>query len=128
MTFTNRATYLLMDRKPSFLLHEFLDAAIPLPVLDWETVPLGVDPTEVWNTCEDGVAGWVPVWYPVEDQKTKRSYGEFERAWLFEEDITRILNVMHRWPLWGSRKQKKQAVAVAMLHLFCETAGLVEKV
>ena len=118
----------LMERQPSILLIDFLNKNLPLPEVDRQTVPPGVNPYDVWDKYEDGVAGWVPVWYPLGDRKTMRSYGEFERAYLFEKDLTRILKVMHRWPLWGSPTQKKHAVAIAMLHLFCELAGLIEKV
>jgi hypothetical protein len=118
----------LMERKPSVLLVDFLNPDLPLPPIDWETVPPGVNPAEVWDKYEDGIAGWVPIWYPFGDKKTKRAYGEFERASCFEEDLARILKVMHRWPLWGSPTQKKHAVAIALLHLFCELEGLVERV
>jgi hypothetical protein len=35
---------------------------------------------------------------------------------------------MKRWPLEGSPEGKKQAVAIALLHLFCEVMDLIEKV
>jgi hypothetical protein len=28
---------------------------------------------------------------------------------------------MHRWPLWGLAKDKKRAVAFALLQMYCET-------
>jgi hypothetical protein len=106
------------------LLEDFLDKSLPLPDICQETVPPGVNPWEVWESYDDGVEGWVPLWYPTFDLISGRSYGEFERASLFDEDLQRILLAMNRWPLWGSAKQKKQAVAIALLQLFCEVMNL----
>ena len=74
------------------------------------------------------MAGWVPVWYPFGDQKSRRAFSEFERAYFFEKDLERVLQTMHRLPLWGSSSQRKHAVGIALLHLFCEVMDLVEKV
>jgi hypothetical protein len=117
-----------MGRQPNPLLKEFLDDSLPLPTIYWETVPPGVNPFEVWKGYDEGVDGWVPIWYPVGDPKTRRSYGEFERAHYFNADLERILNAMHRWPLWGSPTQRKHAVAIALLQLFCEVMDLSPKV
>jgi hypothetical protein len=117
-----------MSRKPNPLLEDFLNAAIPLPALHWETIPPGVDPSMVWAGYDEGVEGWVPVWFPTHEPITGRSYGEFERAYLFNEDLERILQAMHRWPPWGSPKQKKHAVAIALLQLFCEVGGWCARV
>lgn len=106
------------------MLEDFLDKSLPLPGICLETVPPGVNPREVWESYDDGVEGWVPVWYPAFDLISGRSYGEFERASLFDDDLQRILLTMNRWPLWGSAKQKKQAVAIALLQLFCEVMNL----
>ena len=47
---------------------------------------------------------------------------------LSNDDLERILKAMHRWPLWGNPAQKKEAVAIALLHLYCEVHGLCAKV
>ena len=117
-----------MARKPNPLLEEFLDTSLSLPALQWETVPPGVNPREVWNSYDEGVDGWVPVWYPIGDAKTGVSYREFERSYYFDEDLQRILRAMNRWPLWGSPTQKKHAVAIALLQLFCEVTNLCARV
>ena len=113
-----------MARRPNPLLKEFLDPRIILPTIHWETVPAGVNPYQVWDGYDECVDGWVPIWYPLEDPKTGTSYGEFERAYRFNDDRERILKAMNRWPLWGSPTQKKHAVAIALLQLFCEVRGL----
>jgi len=110
-----------MGRNPNPLLNEFLDPTLPLPEIHWETVPPGVNPEEAWDRFDENVEGWVPVWFPTGDPCSGRSYGEFERASLFNERLEEILGSMHRWPLWGSAKDKKRAVAFALLHLYCET-------
>jgi hypothetical protein len=117
-----------MARRPNPLLKELLDPRLPLPTIDWDTVPAGVNPSEVWDGYDDGVDGWVPVWYPLGDQKTGISYGEFERSYYFNEDLERILRAMNRWPLWGSPTQKKHAVAIALLQLFCEVMDLCPRI
>ena len=117
-----------MVRKPNPLLNEFLDKILPLPTIDWETVPPGVNPAHAWEMYDDTVEGWVPVWYPTGDPKTGRSYREFERACLFNDNLERILKAMNRWPLWGSPTKKKHAVAFALLQLFCEVNTLCPKV
>ena len=117
-----------MARKPNPLLEEFLDTGLSLPALQWETVPPGVNPRAVWNGYDEGVDGWVPVWYPIGNLKTGVSYSEFERSYYFDEDLQRILRAMNRWPLWGSRTQKKHAVAIALLQLFCEVTDLCARV
>jgi hypothetical protein len=110
-----------MSRNPNSLLREFLDPTLPLPEIHWETVPEGVNPIEAWDRFDENVEGWVPVWFPIGDPCTGRSYGEFERAFLFNQGLERILGTMHRWPLWGSAKDKKRAVAFALLQMYCET-------
>ena len=117
-----------MVRKPNPLLNEFLDKSLPLPTIDWETVPPGVSPADAWEMYDETVEGWVPVWYPTGDPKTGRSYSEFERAYLFNDNLERILRAMNRWPLWGSPTKKKHAVAFALLQLFCEVNALCPKV
>ena len=117
-----------MARKPNPLLKELLDPSLTLPTIHWETVPAGVNPYEVWDGYDECVDGWVPVWYPLGDQKTGISYGEFERSYWFNEDLERILRAMNRWPLWGSPTQRKHAVAIALLHLFCEVMGLCPRI
>ena len=117
-----------MARRPNPLLADFLDKSLPLPALHWETIPAGVNPWLVWEGYDEGIEGWVPVWFPTHDPIGGRSYGEFERAYLFNEDLERILKTMHRWPLWGSPTQKKHAVAIAMLQLFCEVGGFCARV
>lgn len=117
-----------MARNPNPLLREFLDRALPLPDLHWETVPLGVDPYQVWEGYDEGTEGWVPIWFPCFDPVSGRSYGEFERADYFNRELIRVLSGMHRWPLWGSDKQKKHAIAIALLHLYCELMNLCEKI
>ncbi len=113
-----------MSRQPNPLLKEFLDNSLPLPTIHWETVPPNVNPWEVWNGYDEGVEGWVPIWYPDGNPQTGRSYAEFERAYYFNEDLERILKAMKRWPLWGSPKQRKHAVAIALLQMFCEVMEL----
>lgn len=105
-----------MSRKPNSLLTEFLDKSIPLPTIDWETVPPGVKPVDAWEAYDEGVGGWVPIWFPSIDHKTGKSYDEFKRAFLFNEGLERILKLMNRWPLWGSPTQKKKR-----LHLPCSS-------
>ena len=117
-----------MARKPSPLLREFLDDSLPLPMIHWETVPPGVNPWEVWEAYDEGVDGWVPIWYPIGDPRTGGSYGEFERAYFFDQVLERILRAMNRWPLWGNSTQKKHAVAIALLQLFCEVMDLCPRV
>ncbi len=117
-----------MARRPNPLLEDFFDKTIPLPELDWTTVPHSVDPRVVWEAYDDGVEGWVPVWYPTQEPCSGRSYSEFERAYLFDKDLERILKAMHRWPLWGSPKQKKHATAIALLQLYCEINGYLLEV
>lgn len=117
-----------MSRKPNHLLEDFLDRSAPLPELNWETVPLGVDPFIVWEGFDEGVEGWVFVWFPAHEPVSGRSYGEFERACLFERELQRILRAMHRWPLWGTPTVKKHAVAIALLQLYCEIQNLCERV
>jgi hypothetical protein len=115
-------------RKPNPLLEDFLDESVPLPPVVWETVPIGVNPYDVWNGYDQCVEGWVFFWYPSHQPVSGRSYGEFERAALFNDDLERILKVMHRWPLWGSATQKKHAVAIALLQMFCEVGVLCARV
>lgn len=117
-----------MGRKPNPLLQEFLDPTIPFPSIDWETVPPSVDPYQVWEAYDECVEGWVPVWYPIGAGPTGKSYGEFERAYFFNQDLERILKAMNRWPLWGSARQKKRTVAFALLQLFCESMGLLPRI
>jgi hypothetical protein len=116
-----------MGRRPNPLLKEFLDSTIPLPPIHWDTVPVSVDPYQVWEGYDECVEGWVPVWYPIGDNRTGKSYGEFERAYFFSEDLERIIKAMNRWPLWGSPKQKKHTVAFALLQLFCEVVDLLPR-
>lgn len=117
-----------MGRKPNPLLCEFLDQDLSLPKIHWETVPPGVNPTDVWDGFDECVEGWVPIWFPTVDFRSGRSYGEFERAYLFNEDLERILRAMNRWPLWGTSTQKKHAVAFALLQLYCEVRSLCPRV
>jgi len=117
-----------MGRKPNPLLNEFLDESIPLPEVDWGTVPPGVNPADAWEAHDECVEGWVPIWFPTYDYKSEKSYGEFERAYFFNQNLERILKAMHRWPLWGSPIKKKRAVAFAMLQLFCEVRTLCPRV
>lgn len=112
-----------MGRRPDPLLEEFLDESLAFPDLAWETVPVHVDPYRVWDACDANVEGWVPVWYPVRDPLTGRSYSEFERAHYFHQHLVRVLAQIHRWPLWGSRRRKKHAVAIALLNIYCEVGG-----
>lgn len=122
------STKQLMARKPNLLLKDFLDRSVPLPEIHCETVPLGIDPFVAWEGYDEGVEGWVPVWFPSHDPVGDRSYGEFERASLFDKDLERILRAMHRWPLWGTPKLKKHHVAIALLQLYCEVGNLCERV
>ena len=117
-----------MIRKPNPLLIEFLDKSLPLPLVHWETVPPGVVLSDVWDAYDENVHGWVFAWFPTGDPRTGISYGEFERACLFNDNLERILKAMHRWPLWGAPVQKKHSVAFALLQLFCETRALCPKV
>ena len=117
-----------MARRPNPLLQEFLDKHLPLPEIFGETLPRSVNPQDAWDSFDENVEGWVPVWYPVGDLKTGSAYGEFERAYYFNEDLQRILRAMHRWPLWGSARQKKHAVAYALLQLFCEVGNLCARI
>jgi hypothetical protein len=117
-----------MARKPNPLLEEFLDENITLPEIDWETVPSEVNPYDAWEMFDENVEGWVPVWFPVGDPKSGKSFKEFERAYFFNEALERILQAMHRFPLWGTAKQKKHAVAFALLQLYCEVNGFCLKV
>lgn len=117
-----------MARQPNPLLAEFLDPSIPLPDLAWETIPSGVNPEEAWEGYDECVEGWVPIWFPSHDIVTGRSYTEFERSWLFNDDLERILCAMHRFPLWGSPKQRKHAAAIALLQLYCEMKQLSPRV
>ena len=117
-----------MSRKPNPLLNEFLDQSLPLPPIAWETVPLEVNPADAWEAFDQNIEGWVPAWYPEGDQRSGRSYSEFERAYYFNESLERILKAMNRWPLWGSATQKKQAVGYALLQLFCEVRTRCPKV
>jgi hypothetical protein len=117
-----------MGRKPNPLLQEFLKEDLPLPELDWQTVPSGVNPTDAWEMFDQNVEGWVPVWFPTGDLISGKTFTEFERAYFFNDDLERILKAMRRWPLWGNPAQKKQAVAIALLHLYCEVHRLCAKV
>jgi hypothetical protein len=117
-----------MARKPNPLLHEFLDRTLSLPEIDWQTVPFGVNPADAWEMFDENVEGWVPIWFPVGDLESGRSFSEFERAFFFNADLERILKVMKRWPLWGTPVQKKHAVAFALLQLYCEASRLCAKV
>ena len=117
-----------MARKPNSFLEKFLGAGLSLATLHWETVPPAVNPQEVWNGYDEGVHRWVPVWYPSGDPKTGRSYREFGWSYYFNEDLQRNLRAMNRWPLWGSPTQKKHAVAIALLPLFCEVTDLCPRV
>jgi len=110
-----------MATKPNPLLNEFLDKSLDMPEIDWETVPPDVNPADAWDMYDDTVEGWVSVWFPTFDSEDGRSFGEFERAYLFNVNLERILKAMKRWPLWGSPSQKKHAVAIAMLQLYYET-------
>ena len=47
-----------MARKPNPLLTEFPDESIPLPTIDWETVPPGVRPADAWEAYDEGVAAF----------------------------------------------------------------------
>jgi hypothetical protein len=109
-----------MIRRPNPLLNEFLDEELPLPPIHWETVPPGVNPWQVWAGYDTSVAGWVPIWFPSCEPCSGRSYQEFEREYLFNAELERVLKAMNRWPVWGSPKQKKHTVAIALLQLYCE--------
>ena len=117
-----------MIRKPNPLLNHFLDESIPLPAIAWETVPPGVRPEDAWNAYDTSIEGWVPVWFPTHHPESGVGYGEFHRAVLFNDDLERILKAMGRWPLWGSARQKKHAVAIALLQLFCEVGNRCPRV
>jgi hypothetical protein len=117
-----------MSRKPNTLLLEFLDKDLPLPEIAWETVPVGVNPWDAWEGYDENVEGWVFIWFPTHEPVSGRSYGEFERSHLFNEEMERVLRAMHRWPLWGNARQKKHAVAIALLQMYCELAGLCARV
>jgi hypothetical protein len=117
-----------MARKPNPLLEEFLDENLPLPEIDWQTVPFGVNPADAWEMFDENVEGWVPVWFPTGDLRSGKSFGEFERAYFFNADLERILRGMRRWPLWGAPLQKKHAIAFALLQLYCEVHGRCPKV
>ena len=117
-----------MARRPNPLLHEFLDESLSLPEVDWQTVPFGVNPADAWEMFDENVEGLVPVWFPTGDLISGKSFGEFERAYFFNQDLERILGAMHRWPLWGTPLQKKHAVAFALLQLYCEVNRLCTKV
>ena len=117
-----------MSRKPNPLLEDFLDRTLSLPEVYWETLPFGVNPFEVWEGYDEGVEGWVPIWFPSHNAVDGKSYGEFERASLFDEALERILRAMHRWPLWGTPTMNKHAVAIALLQLYCEIQNLCERV
>ncbi|SFM51611.1 hypothetical protein [Thermodesulforhabdus norvegica] len=111
-------------RRPDPLLEDFFDPEIPLPDICWETVPHSVNPYLVWEAYDENVHGWVFLWYPTRDRITGRSYGEFERAQYFHNDLVRILKEMHRWPLWGTRKHRKHTLAFALLQLYAEVSDL----
>ena len=117
-----------MARKPNPLLQEFLDESLPLPEINWETVPLGVNPDDAWEMFDENIEGWVPIWFPTGDLRSGKTFTEFERAYFFNDDLERILKAMNRWPLWGTPTQKKHAVAYALLQLFCEVNMLCPKV
>jgi hypothetical protein len=117
-----------MLRRPNPLLKEFLNKSIPFPEIHWETVPPDVNPWDVWNGYDDTVEGWVPIWFPDVDIVNGRSYGEFERSCLFNDELERILRAMHRWPLWGNENQKKETVAYALLQMYCEVRGYCSKI
>ena len=70
-----------MARKPNPLLLEFLDQDLPLPEINWETVPFGVNPRDAWEMFDENVEGWVPIWFPTGDLCSGKSFGEFERAY-----------------------------------------------
>ncbi len=110
-------------RTPDPLLMDFLDPEVPLPEICWETVPPFINPYHVWDGYDESVQGWVFIWYPVRDPVTGRSFGEFERAHYFHEDLKRILIEMRSWPLWGSKRHKKKVIAFALLQLFAEVAS-----
>jgi len=110
------------------LLEEFLDRDIPLPEIHWETMPPGVDPFAVWEAYDERAEGWTPFWFPTADPENGRPYSESERASLFDKDLERILSAMRKWPLSGSGKSKKHAVAIALLQLYCEINNLSERV
>jgi hypothetical protein len=56
-----------MARKLNPLLKDFLDEGLPPATIHWETLPPGVNPWHVWDGYDEGVEGWVPVWYPIGD-------------------------------------------------------------
>jgi hypothetical protein len=117
-----------MLRQPNPLLKEFLNKNIPLPKIHWETVPPDINPYNVWDGYDDTVEGWVPIWFPDVDIMNGRSYGEFERSCLFNDELERILKAMYRWPLWGNETQKKESVAYALLQMYCEVRGFCSRV
>jgi hypothetical protein len=47
---------------------------------------------------------------------------------LFNKELIRSLKAMHRWPLRGTEKQKKETVAYALLQMYCEIRGFCSRV
>jgi hypothetical protein len=86
------------------------------------------NPLDVWDGYDDTVEGWVPIWIPDADVMSARSYGKFEWSCLFNDELESVLKVMHRWPLWGNDKQKKETVAYALLQVYCEVRGFCSKI
>ena len=72
-----------MIRKSDPLLKEFLDKSIPLT-----TIRCPQESWEVWDGYDEGIEGWVLVWYPIGDSKTGNSYCEFARAYWFKRSGT----------------------------------------
>ena len=114
-----------MIRKPNPLLIEFLDKDLPLPSVHWETVPPGVNLSDVWDAYDENIQGWVFAWFPTGDPRTGVAYGEFERACLFNDNLERILKVMHRWPLWGSPASPGCSQLRWTCHRGCKEAKLL---
>jgi len=46
-----------MGRKPNPLLQEFLDEDLPLPEIDWQTLPPGVNPMDAWDMFDENHQG-----------------------------------------------------------------------
>ena len=62
-----------------------------MPDIHWGTVPPGVNLADAWEMYDETVEGWVPVWFPTIDRGTGRSYDEFERALLFNDNLGKDL-------------------------------------
>ena len=79
-----------MIRKPNPLIIEFLDKDLPLPSVHWETVPPGVNLSDVWDAYDENIQAWDFERFPTGDPRTGVAYGDNELAFMIKENLERI--------------------------------------